>query len=337
MAKKPLKIFYLLLLNFIVVYNTANASCSGRFVNPITDICWSCIFPLTIGPVPVNVGGREDYKPDNTSSPICVCPRAGVPVPGIPVGFWEPVRLVDVVREPYCMVNMGGVKMGGGYKKHGSVAAKASSQRGGLKNSFYHVHWYVYPLIAWLEILVDFACMESGSFDLAYVTELDPMWNNDELSFIINPEAAIFGNPLAQAACSGDCMKASVHFPANQLFWCAGCQGSLYPFTGSVSTHAGGVQASQLLTQRMMAKLHREFLLWQTSGSDALCAKKPAPIIKKTQYKIQMTYPIPTATGPHACNPIGRTEVIQGSGKEFLYKGEDFGYLIWRKVNCCAF
>jgi len=42
-------------------------------------------------------------------------------------------------------------------------------------------------------------------------------------------------------------------------------------------------------------------LLWQTSGSDALCAKKPAPIIKKTQYKIQMTYPIPTATGRRCC------------------------------------
>jgi conjugal transfer pilus assembly protein TraU len=260
-----------------------------------------------------------------------------MPMPGIPAGFWEPVRLVDVVREPYSMVNMGGIKMGGGFKKQGTNAVKANSGRGGQKSSFYHVHWYVYPLIHWLEVLIDFACIEKGSFDLAYVTELDPMWGNDELSFILNPEAAIFGNPVAQAACSADCIKASTHFPANELFWCAGCQGSIYPFTGSGPAHTGGVQASQLLTQRMIAKLHRELLLWQTSGREALCSKKPAPIIKKTQYKIQMTYPIPTATGAHACNPIGRTEVMQGSGKEFPYSGEDFGYLLWRKRNCCLF
>ena len=25
------------------------APCEGRFVNPITDVCWSCLFPLTLG------------------------------------------------------------------------------------------------------------------------------------------------------------------------------------------------------------------------------------------------------------------------------------------------
>jgi conjugal transfer pilus assembly protein TraU len=23
--------------------------CTGHFVNPITDICWSCLFPISIG------------------------------------------------------------------------------------------------------------------------------------------------------------------------------------------------------------------------------------------------------------------------------------------------
>lgn len=332
LSTKVISFLVLLFFSF-----NAFSACKGRFVNPITDICWSCIFPMTIGPVPVNIGGREDYNSDNTNSPICMCPKGGIPVPGIPIGFWEPVRLVDVVRDPYCMVNMGGIKIGEGFKKHGSNSAKANTDRGGQKSSFYHVHWYVYPLIYWLELLMDFACIEQAKFDLAYVTELDPTWGNDELGFILNPEAALFSNPIAQSACAVDCIKASSGFSLNKLFWCAGCQGSMYPFSGSVSSHTGGVQASQLVVQRLMAKLHRQFLLWQTSGKEALCEKRPCPIIKKTQYKIQMTYPIPTATGPNACNPIGRTEVVQGMGKEFPYTGEDFGYLIWRKRNCCVF
>lgn len=323
-------IFYIIFM-MIVTTPGVSRTCSGRFVNPITEICWSCLFPITIGPVNINRSGRED-----TSNPHqfpCWCPRPPLPlVPGVPVGFWEPSRLVDVTRTPFCMVNMGGLQLGRstvGYGVHGQKGAARQ------QNSFYQVHWYVYPVIYWLELLVDFLCLEQQSFDVAYITELDPLWNADELSFILNPEVALFGNPIAQAACSADCAATSAGFPMDALFWCGGCQGSLYPFTGNNTAHIGGVQASLLLTQRMMAKLHRELLLWGTSGSQALCQKYPMSLIKKTQYKTQMTYPRPTTRGPMACNPLGRTEIIWGSGREFPYKGEDFGYLIWRKRNCC--
>lgn len=326
-----MKKLFLALFLLSSITNAVAKTCSGRFINPITDICWSCLFPITIGPVNISRSGREDTS--NPSTIPCICPRMGIPVPGVPVGFWEPSRLVDVTRVPFCMVNMGGLQLGKstvGYGIHGTKGLSTT------QNSFYQVHWYVYPVIYWLELLVDFLCLEQQSFDVAYITELDPLWNADELSFILNPEAALFGNPIAQAACAADCATTSGGFPNDALFWCGGCQGSIYPFTGNNPAHIGGVQASLLLTQRMMAKLHRELLLWGTSGSHALCQKYPMPVIKKTQYKTQMTYPRPTTRGPMACNPLGRTELIWGSGREFPYKGEDFGYLIWRKRNCCV-
>ncbi len=296
------------------------------------------MFPLSIGPISVEIGGREDIP--NPNQLLCLCPRPPIPapVPGIPVGFWEPVRLVDVTRTPYCMVTLGGIKLGSGTLNHGGNAKNYAllKRAGGLKHSYYHVHWTIYPITYWLEVLIDFACLESLNIDLAYLTELDPMWGDDELSFILNPEAILFGNPMAQSACAADCLAASSGFPQNALFWCGGCQGSLYPFNGTVSAHVGGVQASLLITERFIAKLHRELLLWGTSGADGLCTKYPAPIIKKDQYKTQMVYPIPATGGPLACNPLGRTEVVHGSGKEFPMKGEDFGYLIWRKRNCCV-
>ncbi|MEI6096142.1 MAG: conjugal transfer protein TraU, partial [Gammaproteobacteria bacterium] len=35
----------------LCVTNLAQASsaCKGHFINPITDVCWNCLFPLTIG------------------------------------------------------------------------------------------------------------------------------------------------------------------------------------------------------------------------------------------------------------------------------------------------
>ncbi len=309
----------------------AEGQCQGRFINPITDICWSCLFPITLGGLPI-MGGREDTP--NPSGPLCFCPKPPLPlpVPGIPVSFWEPARLVDVTRTPYCMVSLGGLEM-----MHRGVKGMGSAATGGgganhLKHSFYQVHWYIYPLIYWLELLTDFMCLEEATFDVAYLTELDPLWGDDETSFIINPEAILFGNPIAQAACAADCIAASTGFPMDSLFWCGGCQGSLYPFSGHISAHVGGVQGSLLATQRLIAKLHREFLLKGTSGADAMCHKTPMPIIKKSQYKTQMTYPVPQT---HDCMPLGRSDIQWGSQKEFPYRGEDFGYLIWRKRNCC--
>ena len=304
------------------------AKCVGRFVNPITDICWSCLFPITIGGLRVSASGEDTPNPKQL---LCSCSRP-FPRVGIPISFWEPVRLVDVTRTPYCLVNMGGIKMmETGAKSHGGV--ENSHQSGNrMRSSFYQVHWYVYPVLFWLELLVDFVCMEKGDVDIAYITELDPLWNDDESSFIINPEAVLFANPIAQAACAADCLMASAGFGSDALFWCAGCQGSMYPFTGSVSAHVGGVQASLLALERMIAKLHREGLLWGTMGKEAYCDRYPMPIVKKTQYKTQMLFPIPFN---RFCHPLGRSEALWASGKEFPYGGEDFGYLIWRKRSCC--
>ena len=41
-------------------------TCTGQFPNPITDICWSCILPISIGSVRLgNLGDQEDI--DNPS------------------------------------------------------------------------------------------------------------------------------------------------------------------------------------------------------------------------------------------------------------------------------
>ena len=89
---------------------TASVSCKSKFVNPISDICWSCVLPISIGPLRVG-GGMSPAKRDtkNPSSPLCACSKGGqpVPVPGISLGFWEPSRMVDVTRSKYCMVGLG--------------------------------------------------------------------------------------------------------------------------------------------------------------------------------------------------------------------------------------
>ena len=309
----------------------AGPTCQGRFMNPITDICWSCVFPLTIGSASLLSDGQNDI--DNPSTPICYCNNP--PRVGVTIGFWEPVRLVDVTRTPFCMVALGGIAIDPGIEVPRGAQVGHDSQ---TRNSFYHVHWYTNPILYWLEVLLDFPCLEQGALDLVYLTEVDPLWADDELTAILNPEAVLFANAPAKAACAADCVASSAGLGIASLFWCAGCQGSIYPMSGHVAAHIGGVQASALLTQRMTAKMHRQLATFDGAGSAGLCGYYMQPIMDKTHYKLQMVYPVPNTQkdAGQCCQPYGRTTMIWGAGKEFPVTGEDFSYQIFRKRNCCA-
>jgi conjugal transfer pilus assembly protein TraU len=321
----------------------AGVNCRPRFVNPITDVCWSCLLPISIGPLQKGAGiapAKRDTK--NPGSPFCACNKAGaaIPVPGISLGFWEPARMVDITRSKYCMVGLG-IDLGGEDVMGSGSYERAYGKNRRAHNSFYHLHYYIYPLIYWLELITDLICLEKASFDVAYLSELDPTWNDEKLQNLLNPETFLFGNPLALAACAADCVAATAHFPRDELFWCSGCWGNLYPFSGANADHVGGVQNSSLLAARILAKMHRIGLAKRTSTDDAringpICKKETMLKIKKSGYKLQMVYPKATR-GAVGCWPLGFSDMIYSPFKEYPAGGEDWSYVIWRKRNCCAF
>ncbi|MEM7687599.1 MAG: conjugal transfer pilus assembly protein TraU [Pseudomonadota bacterium] len=308
--------------------------CSGSFVNPITDVCWGCLFPLSLGGLKIWPSSRADTK--NPTLPICAC---GSPIPriGLAVGFWEPVRLMDVTTRPFCFPNLGGVRLDPGFNiGHGYAASSSQVGGRGQNTAKYHVHYYIYPLLYWLEVLTDFVCFEQSSFDIAYLTEIDPLWQDDQLTTLLNPEAALFANPLAQAACSADCVAATAKLPLDELFWCSGCQGPMYPMNGNVGANIGIKQSARLAAERMVYKMHRTGLALGTMGSKGLCSKYAMPVLKKSQYRLQQVNPTPMVSGREACSPIGATTILPNSGQVYPVKGEDVGFLLWRKRNCCV-
>jgi conjugal transfer pilus assembly protein TraU len=302
-------------------------SLHGDMINPITDVCWECLFPITFGGVNVTPNS-QDFS--NYNTPICIC--AGVPPKiGIPVTFWEPARMVEVTRTPYKLVGLGGIQLSSStLKQRGTVNQIAETPS---LTSFHHVHYYTYPILSLLGILTDFECVEKGELDVAYMSEFDPLWADDELQKIFNPEALLFGNPLAILACIADCTASSLNKPLDKLFWCAGCEGSLYPFGGTISHYVGPLQASSLLVQRCLAKLHRMGIVKGYDETD-FCESRVMPIMKKSLYKTQIVRPIPQTSG--ACHALGKSDQVWGMGKTYPFGGEnDFVYLLWIKKQCC--
>ena len=296
-------------------------SCTGHFVNPLT-ICWKCLFPLSIGNTSVVHGDLKDTS--NPSSPIGICHNRI----GLNIGFWEPFSLVDVTDTPYCLVNLGGHKLNLGFKQ-----GRGGSRDSGSSHAFYHVHWYKFPLIAWLNLITSAGCFEGGDFDVAYMTELDPSWHDSAMSFVLNPEAILFANPIAQAACAADSIKSSTgHLPMDSLFWCAGSQGSMYPLDGHINAPDSPVRSALLLAERMNYKLHRLMAIEDSTPINGnVCEAHRFPVLPKSRYRYE---PVNQVQDGKHCYAFGSSTLLWEAGKIRPDMPQQYGFLLWRKRNC---
>ena len=302
----------------------ANASqCKAHFVNPITDICWDCLFPITIGSANVVKSSYPDTK--NPSSPFCSCPGRV----GITIGYWEPTALVDVTRKPYCMVNLG-IQLN--IKNQGLGGSQMPDTDG--RGAFYYVHWYKYPVIYWLQLITSLGCLETEDFDVLYPSELDPTWNDSEFAFVTNPEAVLFSSPPARQSCAFDATKSLASTAVDSLFWCQGSQGSTFPLTGFVANQASPLQAATLLAERTDFKLHRIGAIRDSIGenSPAICNTHYSVTMPKSRYRYQLVNTLPDAAH---CHPFGQSVLTWEAGHTYPGDGDNFGFLIWKKRNCC--
>ena len=125
----------------------------------ITDICWSCVFPIRIAGISLGGGNAPAGA---TRQAVCACDDpAGVPEPGLVMGFWAPARLIEVVRLPYCAPSLGGIflrqypRLLGGYRGTAGDTSDAI---------FYQYHYYAFPLLLMLDLFLEPDCNSNSQF-----------------------------------------------------------------------------------------------------------------------------------------------------------------------------
>lgn len=360
--------FALLMVN---LSNTAKANdtevnpmCDDAKVltNVFTQVCWDCFIDS------INLMGMSSGNaPAGAANvgPFCLCTdNLGVPVAGIPKAHWQPSRINEVVTTPWCSPSLGGIKLqdtltGLGYNNTQEENPSA----------FYQYHYFAYPLMTMLNMLVMPSCGDGYvDFDLLYLSEVDPLWNDDLMSLMLNPEAIIFGNPAAIAWCITDCVMTTANTQQEEFYGCAGCDGLLYPLTGNVIPQPDPVAGSSLITQRVLASLHRKGLAKKTIGEEAMCKPEYFPTIPRSQYRFSMLYPVPeastepvVATPPaggltstdqtsagssggaqehfqECCHPMGMSTsrwCTPVGGRTRPGKDNAYVYLIWNYRDCC--
>ncbi|MHB8068741.1 MAG: TraU family protein [Desulfobaccales bacterium] len=305
------------------------------FTRLFTDVCWSCIFPVIIGGLTI---GDIDKAPDGRAEPsppfLCFCttPRPPGFEFGVPLGFWEPSKLVELTRLPFCSPTLGGLRLQINKSRllSGDTGVHADETNDKM---FYNYHYFSFPLLIILELFTEMRCNADGyvDLDLLYLSELDPTWSDDELDIYNAPETVLFANPFAQMACLGDAAMGLAGKTLDSLFWCAGNWGSMYPFSGSITHSASRPLVSSLQSARVLSAMHRRGLAWKTMGDDALCKGYIFPMIPKNQYRLENYFPVAESDGNHA---IGETPFRWGEWRN-MPGFEDYIYWVWRWDDCC--
>src|SRR5690606_27049763 len=142
--------------------------------------------------------------------------------------------LSEVETRPGCLSSLGGIQV---LKNYSTLASEKSSGEGMNKRAVnrLQVHWMTYPVFEAMDLMTQVTCKNPSGIDMVYMTEIDPLWQDDTWSAVFTPEAALFANPIAQAACAVDAVAAGLGQTMDALFWCAGSWGNLYPLSGNTS------------------------------------------------------------------------------------------------------
>lgn len=268
----------------------------------ITDVCWSGMFPLYIAGAKFK--GKSKFAPaDRNKDALCACggdlENGEIPNFGPSLGIWLPKYLITVVKKPYCFPELNGTEFGSslglvsrynmGHEDQSDIDGSDSN-----KTSSFSWHLAAFPLAAMLELFNVPSCTLDGytNFDLIWISETIPVWYDDELAFTISPESIAFANPIAQAAQIFDCASSSIDIPQDELFFSAGCWGSMYPLTQNTGSKDDKVAAKSLVAARALYLLSRIGIIERTMGNDALCRNRNMPIMKKSQFRFQQLWPL---------------------------------------------
>jgi len=110
-----------------------------------------------------------------TDQKFCFCTDPmGIPQLGMTIDLWNPARLIEVVRNPWCSPALGGHTFSA--SKVRLIATTGKGDFDASEMSFFNYHYFAFPLTILLDLFWDNRCNADGyqDFDLLYVSELDP-------------------------------------------------------------------------------------------------------------------------------------------------------------------
>jgi conjugal transfer pilus assembly protein TraU len=268
----------------------------------------------------------------------CECRYGQYTRQGTLVTLWEPVRIIETVKDPYCMMSSG--------ENNGSTTGKQQGlldQGAGLNSGthsdtgaqedhsvFQQVHIILPDYIRQSISQVDNRCYHSSvGNSMDYISEDDAAWNDDTIAAATYPETAMFADLGMQELCRVDSVSSQVGLPNSILFWCMGAWGSTFPMSGHVNN-------DEYVTGNIAAAARAIYVGGRTGriydAASYYCYSGPMLLWIKHYFKLQPIRPTPR----EYLIPIGLSSILWGSAlNDDVECGDNFAWVLWRKRWCC--
>jgi conjugal transfer pilus assembly protein TraU len=284
--------------------------------------------------------GEFDYEMESIGS--CECCYGEFCRQGTLIMFWEPHRVIETVKDPYCSPTasesslledsstedeeitaetdiMEELQLGGTHSAHSNTEDATV---------FAQVHYLTHPDLD--EIIRDFdtECWEFSDTGREYISEDDDDWQAIYSSDWW-PEAEMFANLEMVEVCIADALTAQFGTPIDALYWCMGTWGMLFNMNGHLNQDEY-TTGNAGLAARTIAHMGRRMMLWD--AATVICYAGPMPIWFKSYFKLQPLRP----TERDFKIPIGQAPEFWGEDLNKLEGGDNFAWLLWRKRICCS-
>ena len=298
-------------------------------IGPLTNANYNNFFPVSVLGIQISPAGAKN-PPLMVRSPVCLCPsHFGITLPGIMVTYWSPVYVYEAEDDPGCYPTISGATILPGFEGQRGAGA-TEDHTVSLKRQG---HFYSYPLFAFMKMFESGVCQDQNQIvNLAYTTEVDPLWHSDLWTSVLNPEAVLFNNIIADLACIPDAIATNLGITLDPIFWCSGGK-NVYPHAGGNERSDSNENLNMITMTKFLMRHHRVAALWQSIGPSAVCFTHPNPVMPKSQYRPDPIWPFPKGFGRNLV--MGTHPLLWGTVANVPTQ-EGSVFLIWKAVQCCV-
>ena len=267
---------------------------------------------------------------------VCECCYGEYCRQGSLISFWEPHRIIETVKDPYCSPT----------DSNSFLLSEAADSAGELDQMFLsgthsdhsntegatvfsQVHYLKHPVLDAIIDEFDDMCWEYSNSQMEYISETDDEWQ-DIHSSMWWPEADMFANLPSVEACMADAATAQFGTPIPFLYWCMGSWGMLFGMNGHMNQDEYTTGNAGLAARTIAHMGRRGYLM---DAASVTCYAGPMPIWIKNYFKLQPLRP----TERSFKIPIGMNPLFWGAGLNNVnMNGDNFAWLLWRLRICCA-
>jgi conjugal transfer pilus assembly protein TraU len=262
----------------------------------------------------------------------CECRYGQFTRTGTLVTVWEPVRIIETVKDPYCMMAAGEDESENGEGDSLETNSGTHSDTGAQEDHsvFQHVHIILPDYITQSIQQVDNRCWHSSVGNpMDYISEDDAAWSDDTIAAATYPLTSMAADYDMQMQCESDAYSSQLGLPNSILFWCMGAWGSTYPMSGHYNNDEY-VTGNIALAARAIYIGGRTGRIYDAASY--YCYAGPMLLWIKHYFKLQPLRP----TLKQYLISIGLSSHLwDQSLNADMECGDNFAWVLWRRRWCC--